>query len=287
MQKQLHRAAAGVMIFILLGCSFSDDSPGPHGPLDEVSLEERSVELAKKEHREAATRKWFPAYSTFVGVARVVMPAVVHISADRPVEDEHGLFRPESAQGFWNRWVDRFWKGERKKRYGHRSIGSGFLVHSSGYVLTNYHVVADAREIMVRLFDKREFPATTVGVDKTADLAILSIESDEDFSVVPLGNSSTLEAGEWAIAVGSPFGFEQTVTVGVISATGRQGLYRDIGFIQTDASIHYGNSGGPLINIHGEVIGINTAVMSVGHGIGFAVPINHAKALIASNIDTQ
>jgi len=167
------------------------------------------------------------------------------------------------------------------------SLGSGFLIHRSGYILTNDHVVSDADEITVQLFDMREFDAKVVGSDPKADLALLRISTEEDLPTSPMGDSSSLEVGEWAIAVGNPFGLDRTVTVGVISATGRHGLYKEVGFIQTDASIHYGNSGGPLLNVRGEVIGINTAVMSSGQGIGFAVPINRAKQFAGPLIKIQ
>jgi len=223
----------------------------------------------------------------FVEVAKKVQPAVVNITTEKTVS-----MRP------WERFGDDFFRGgpfedffrgfgfpprEREKEYRQkqRSGGSGVIVDKEGYVLTNNHVVEGADKVKVRLNDGREFTATLKGQDKRTDLAVLHINS-KDLPVAALGDSDKLEVGEWAIAIGSPFGLEHTVTVGVISAKGRSGLgtgtYED--FVQTDASINPGNSGGPLINIDGEVIGINAMIIQPGTGIGFAIPINMAKQIL-------
>ena len=156
-----------------------------------------------------------------------------------------------------------------------------------GYILTNYHVVAGAEKISIHLFDGRELKGTVRGTDSKTDLAVVHVEA-ADLPGATLGDSDKLQVGEWAIAVGSPFGLEETVTVGVISAKGRSGLgtgtYED--FIQTDASINPGNSGGPLVNIDGEVIGINAMIIQPGQGIGFAIPINLAKTIMVELIKT-
>ncbi|MFH1278192.1 MAG: trypsin-like peptidase domain-containing protein [Candidatus Eisenbacteria bacterium] len=166
------------------------------------------------------------------------------------------------------------------------SSASGFVFDERGYVITNNHVIQDAEEVMVTFMDGREFAADVVGVDPSTDVAVLRIEGGEPFPVLPLGDSERIRVGDWAIAVGNPFGYLQgTVTVGVISAKGRADLdiaggtpvYQN--FIQTDASINFGNSGGPLVDIHGEVIGVNTAINPSGQGIGFAIPINLAKRI--------
>ena len=223
----------------------------------------------------------------FVEVAKKVQPAVVNITTEKTVS-----MRP------WERFGDDFFRGgpfedffrgfgfpprEREKEYRQkqRSGGSGVIVDKEGYVLTNNHVVEGADKVKVRLNDGREFTATLKGQDKRTDLAVLHINS-KDLPVAALGDSDKLEVGEWAIAIGSLFGLEHTVTVGVISAKGRSGLgtgtYED--FVQTDASINPGNSGGPLINIDGEVIGINAMIIQPGTGIGFAIPINMAKQIL-------
>ena len=158
---------------------------------------------------------------------------------------------------------------------------------AKGYILTNYHVVAGAEKISIHLFDGRELKGTVRGTDSKTDLAVVHVEA-ADLPVATLGDSDKLQVGEWAIAVGSPFGLEETVTVGVISAKGRSGLgtgtYED--FIQTDASINPGNSGGPLVNIDGEVIGINAMIIQPGQGIGFAIPINLARTIMLELIKT-
>jgi Do/DeqQ family serine protease len=155
------------------------------------------------------------------------------------------------------------------------------IVDQQGFILTNNHVTERADEIQVTLADKRTFKAKVVGSDPKTDLAIIRIEKATGLIPARLGNSDVIRIGEWAIAIGNPFGLAQTVTVGVISATGRSNVgitaYED--FIQTDASINPGNSGGPLVNIRGEVIGINTAIVAAGQGIGFAIPINMAKGI--------
>jgi serine protease Do len=159
------------------------------------------------------------------------------------------------------------------------ATGSGVLVSSDGYILTNNHVASAANELTVKLSDGRELRAQRIGVDTRADLAVIKVTA-QNLPYATLGDSSKLEQGEWVIALGSPFGLEQTMTVGIVSATGRKfgGAYDN--FIQTDASINPGNSGGPLVNMNGEVIGINTSIYSRGggsEGVGFSIPSNIAK----------
>ncbi|MEW6374672.1 MAG: DegQ family serine endoprotease [Thermodesulfobacteriota bacterium] len=222
----------------------------------------------------------------FVEVAKKVQPSVVNVTTEKTI-----TMRP------WDRFGEDFFKGspfedffrgfgsprEKGKEYRHkqRSGGSGVIVDKEGYILTNNHVIDGADKVKVRLNDGREFTATVKGQDSRTDLAVLHIKA-KDLPVAVLGDSDKLEVGEWAIAIGSPFGLEHTVTVGVISAKGRSGLgtgtYED--FVQTDASINPGNSGGPLINIDGEVIGINAMIIQPGTGIGFAIPINMAKQIL-------
>jgi len=223
----------------------------------------------------------------FVDVAKKVQPSVVNVTTEKTI-----TMKP------WDRYGEDFFKGspfedffkgfgitprEKGKEYRHkqRSGGSGVIVDKEGYILTNNHVVEGADKVKVRLNDGREFTATVKGQDSRTDLAVLHIKA-KDLPVAALGDSDKLEVGEWAIAIGSPFGLEHTVTVGVISAKGRSGLgtgtYED--FIQTDASINPGNSGGPLINIDGEVVGINAMIIQPGTGIGFAIPVNMAKQIL-------
>ncbi len=173
--------------------------------------------------------------------------------------------------------------GQIPHEYKQHGLGSGVIVSPDGYILTNNHVAGHADEIHVRLLDKREFTAKVVGKDPKTDLALIKIDTKQPLPVAPLGDSNSAEVGDWVIAIGSPFGFNSTVTAGIISAKGRAlgGNYDD--FIQTDASINPGNSGGPLFNAKGQVIGINTAIYSStgsNAGIGFAIPIDIAKQVM-------
>ena len=162
-----------------------------------------------------------------------------------------------------------------------QSLGSGFIIDKGGFIITNNHVVENAEDIRVKLADGREFTAKVIGRDAKTDLALIKITSIfENLPVLALGDSDNIRVGDWVLAVGNPFGLGQTVTQGIISATGRvigSGPYDD--FLQTDAPINPGNSGGPLVNMKGEVIGINTAIIPGGQGLGFAIPSNMAKTV--------
>jgi S1-C subfamily serine protease len=167
--------------------------------------------------------------------------------------------------------------------------GSGFIVTKDGYIVTNQHVIQGADEIKININNMdKSIPAEVIWTDFNLDLAVIKINVDQELEPIPLGNSNEIRAGDWAIAIGNPFGFEHTVTTGVISALGRpiqiptsQGQIRTYkNLIQTDAAINPGNSGGPLLNMNGEVIGINTAVSAQGQGIGFAIPVNEVKEVV-------
>ncbi len=226
------------------------------------------------------------AYSlqnAFVQVAKTIKPAVVMITTEKTI-----------TYKYWNPFGDDFFsnffenfgfprqnepKTFKKKQEG---LGSGFIVDEDGYILTNNHVIQGVDRVLVKLMnDNRNYEAKIVGTDSRTDLALIKIDANRKLPTAILGDSDTIEVGEWAIAIGNPMGLEETVTVGVISAKGRSVLgtspYED--FIQTDAAINPGNSGGPLVNIKGEVVGINTAIIApyVAQNIGFAIPINIAK----------
>lgn len=170
--------------------------------------------------------------------------------------------------------------GDPRSQQPTRSMGSGFIVSKDGYVLTNNHVVEGADEVIVRLNDRREFQATIVGTDPSSDMAVLKIENGEDLPVVKVGRSRDLEVGEWVFAIGSPFGFDYTVTAGIVSALGRSLPSENyVPFIQTDVAINPGNSGGPLFNLDGEVVGINSQIYTRSGGfmgVSFAIPIDDA-----------
>jgi len=222
----------------------------------------------------------------FSPVVRSAAPAVVNISSSRVVR------APESAplgplddsilRRFFGDDFMRQFRVPRERR--ERSLGSGVIANSSGYVITNSHVVAGATDIKVGLSDNRELPGEIIGTDPGTDIAVVKIPADH-LSVLPFADSSKVEVGDIALALGNPFGLGRTVTMGIVSATGRGGLgiedYED--FIQTDASINPGNSGGALINVRGELIGVNTAILSPSGGnlgIGFAVPSNMVRTVM-------
>lgn len=235
--------------------------------------------------------------SAFISIAKEVYPAVVSITTVH-VEKIGGFsYRPRGPFGedFFDDFFREFFGGFPEREYRAVGLGSGVIIDKEGYILTNYHVVegSEKDQVTVKLPDGREFKGAITGVDQRSDLAIVKIEA-KDLPVARLGDSDKLEIGQWAIAIGNPFGFvlgdpNPTMTVGVISAlhrtlpqtleTGR--YYGDL--IQTDAAINRGNSGGPLVNVNGEVIGINVAIFSTTggyQGIGFAIPINTAKEVI-------
>ena len=218
----------------------------------------------------------------FTQVSEQVRPAVVNIGTVTLAKGRRPLTpSPFSDDPLFKDFFDQFFGGGQGPRgeFKQPSLGSGVIIDKQGLVLTNFHVVKGADEITVRLSSKKEYRGRVVGNDPKTDLAVVRFQPDSELTVARLGNSDTLKVGEWAIAIGNPFGLDQTVTVGVISATGRAdvGIATYENFIQTDASINPGNSGGPLLNLKGEVVGINTAIVAAGQGIGFAIPINMVK----------
>jgi len=217
--------------------------------------------------REAAT---MPA--TFAPVVKAVLPAVVNISSTT-------IVRTSAQASPFGRFFD-----QPDRPYRQQGEGSGVIISADGYIVTNNHVVDGASELTVSLSDKREMTARLIGTDAKTDIALIKVDGN-NLPHVAFGNSSSVEVGDIALAVGNPFGLGQTVTMGIISATGRGGLgieeYED--FIQTDASINPGNSGGALVNTKGELIGINTAILSRSggnQGVGFAVPVDMARNVV-------
>ncbi len=232
--------------------------------------EGRSIPLAEQ-----------PRPPAFVDLSKALRPAVVNISSKQKSKRPPRTRPPFSEENEpFQEFFDRFF-GRRNPRRQRPSLGSGFIIHSTGYIVTNNHVVEGATEIKVTMTNKKEFDATLIGRDPKTDLALLKVDSDTPLPTVTFGNSDGLEVGDWVLAIGNPFGLGHTVTAGIVSAKGRiigAGPYDD--FIQTDASINPGNSGGPLFNMRGEVIGINTAIMASGQGIGFAIPSSMAKEVL-------
>jgi serine protease Do len=219
--------------------------------------------------------------TSFAPVLKPVLSAVVNISSSKVVKTPQGQ-NPFFSDPFFRQFFGgQFPGGQEPREQKEQSLGSGVIVSPKGYILTNNHVVDGATDIKVFLPDKRQFKGTVVGTDPKTDVAVVKIDAT-DLPTITFGDSSKIQVGDLAFAVGDPFGIGETATMGIVSATGRNGLdiedYED--FIQTDASINPGNSGGALVNARGELIGINTAILSRGggnQGIGFAIPINMAR----------
>ncbi len=215
-----------------------------------------------------------PTGSSFADLAEAVSPAVVNVSVERTAKLGNAPGGPEELfEEFFGRPMPR------QERHA-QAAGSGFVISEDGYIVTNFHVVDGADKIEVTLLDGRELPAKVIGRDRKTDLALVKVEGDH-LPVASLGDSDAVRVGDWVMAIGNPFGLDHTVTVGILSARGRNigaGAYDD--FLQTDASINPGNSGGPLLDTNGRVIGINTAINARAQGIGFAIPINMAKDLL-------
>ena len=220
--------------------------------------------------------------SSFADLAEKLMPSVVNISTTQTVKTTGNQFPFQFPPG--SPFGEMFKDFERPRERQASSLGSGFIIKSDGTVITNNHVIDSAEDILIKVGDK-EYSAEVIGADPYMDLAVLKIKSKDKFKPVSFGDSSNARVGDWVVAIGNPFGLGGTVTSGIISARNRQiGLTRYEDFIQTDASINQGNSGGPLFNLKGEVIGVNTAIIAPGQsgsiGIGFAIPSNAASNVI-------
>ena len=217
-----------------------------------------------------------PQGGSFAAVADAIKPAVININTQMSRPQGRTPFEEYCGEEYFRRFF-----GDVPERIPQRSLGSGVIVDPSGIALTNAHVVDKATEIEVVTLDGGKHRAKVIGVDKKTDLAVLKLDDGKGtFKYARLGDSDRVQVGDWVLAVGSPFGFQATVTAGIISAKARQldqGPFDD--FLQTDAAINPGNSGGPLVNLQGEVIGINTAIYAAGQGLGFAIPSNMARKI--------
>jgi serine protease Do len=249
--------------------------------------------------REAPARTTRPTSSvvlpSFADIADEAMPAVVSITSTNITKGAGRRMNPFGGGGSDGQGQDpfEFFFGPRRNQQRedpqeeHKDVqgGTGFVVSEDGEIVTNYHVIENADKVEVRI-NKDRFTAKVVGKDPSTDLALLKVDAHRTLTRLPLGDSDKLRVGEWVMAVGDPLNFDKTVTVGVVSAKERSGLTPDLttrsfeNFIQTDAAINFGNSGGPLINVNGEVIGINTAMFRPAQNIGFAVPINTLKNIL-------
>lgn len=261
------------LALLLAGCA----------PLPELSGTDAPAVATQPERAGFPYRKARGGFPTLAPLLRRVTPAVVNISVESKVSlEQHPFFRDPDFRRFLEKFDLPIPESPRSGK--RQSVGSGLIVDAArGYVLTNRHVVEDAESITITLKDRRSFNARLVGTDRRADIAVLVINPAPGLQGLSFGNSDELEVGDFVLAIGNPFGIGQTVTSGIVSALGRDGLGgSDLGdYIQTDASINPGNSGGPLVNLAGEVVGINTALLgpSGGNvGIGFATPANRVRA---------
>ena len=264
---------------------------------DAVSMLSYAAERGAAEAAQEELKEGQDLTRVFQEVTKALQPSVVSINsvkkmkpAVRGPENEFHEWPEEFRRFFGDDTFDRFFQFRMPERgFQQRGLGTGVIVSEDGYILTNNHVVAGADEVNVTLSDERELQAEVVGTDSKSDLAVLKIEAG-DLAPAELGDSDAIEVGQWVLAIGSPFGLTQSVSAGIISAKGRANMgiadYED--FIQTDAAVNPGNSGGPLVDLNGRVIGINTAIASRtgGYmGIGFAIPSNMARQILDSIIE--
>jgi serine protease Do len=259
-----------VSVVEVLRSSFAPSGPGP------------DVQVASAVSTGDVSR----APSSFADLAEKLKPSVVNISTTKTVRS--GGLRSPFGQGSpfgpnfgGDDFFERFFGDMPQRQFKQKSLGSGFIISHDGYIFTNNHVVEQADKILVKLSDGKEYEAKVIGKDAKTDIALIKIKPNDSLPVAETGDSEKLRVGDWVLAIGNPFGLEQTVTAGIVSAKGRvigAGPYDN--FIQTDASINPGNSGGPLFNMEGKVVGINTAIVAQGQGIGFAIPISMAKNIL-------
>ena len=227
--------------------------------------------------------------SAFIRNAKNVGPTVVNISKVKEIISTN--LEEFSSNNKYNygwlvlkKWIDNNFRG---KQFISESIGSGIIINNNGYILTNYHVIKNHKKILIRLSDSRDFFARIIGFDSNTDLAVLKINSFRNLPHATFQTSHNINVGQWVMAIGSPYGLEGSVSVGIISGMGKSnsGMKKDENFIQTDASINPGNSGGPLIDLNGNIIGLNTTAVGVGSGIGFAIPITRVLPIVEELID--
>jgi serine protease Do len=273
-RKKLRIAVLLLAIVALLVPVFSCPSIASAG---QAKISDKSVELLEETGRAMAE------------VAAAVRPAIVNISTTTTVKMSGGT-NPFYNDPFFRRFFGEPFGHNQPQERKSGGLASGVIVSPDGYIITNYHVVKDADEIKVTLSDRKEFTGKVIGSDPKTDIAVVKIAA-KDLPTVPWGNSDALEVGDVVLAVGNPFGLNQTVTMGIVSATGRENVgiadYED--FIQTDAAINPGNSGGALVNAKGQLVGINTAIYSTSGGymgIGFSIPSNMVKTIMTSLMKT-
>ncbi len=284
----MHQLQVRVSLFsalvLTMGCTAA---AGLQNPLQWFRLgKAQPTPTAPAEHPAAVEAVGAPP--SFAAIARAAKPTVVNVSTAHTVHTQgFPEFGPGPEPFGENDPFSQFFRhffGQMPRNFTQRALGSGVIIDEDGSIVTNAHVVKGADKIVIKLEDQRSFDAKVVGVDEKTDVALLKISSPGNLHVATLGDSNSLQVGDWVVAIGNPFGLSETVTAGIVSAKGRvigEGPYDD--FIQTDASINPGNSGGPLLNLQGDVVGINAAIFSQSGGnigIGFAIPINLVKNVV-------
>ena len=254
------------------------DRPAPSPHKETVPIGENTAFNPLSDHPEY--QLVLELQKAFVRIAKNNRPSVVNISSAKELVEKSSWYDPHSpdSQSWFlslKKWLSR---NLREKKYISKTLGSGLIINSQGYIITNYHVIENSENLLVRLPDNRDHFAKVIGVDPKTDLAVLKIFSLRTLPQPEFGSSRDVKVGQWVMAIGNPYGLQGTVTVGVISGIGRTdlGIAAYENFLQTDASINPGNSGGPLVNLEGEIIGLNTTVAAIGSGVGFAIPIEMA-----------
>lgn len=268
-------------------CKKIDEEPESEGQKSEIVEKDKKSPLElKKNNKKKEIYTESVQFPSFAELVESQKPSVVNISTTSVVK-QRGIFpgipnnSPFGDNDPFEDFFKKFFGDTPQKEFKRQGLGSGFIVSTDGYVVTNNHVIDRAEDVEVVLEDGSKYKAEVVGKDPKTDLAVLKIEPDRELDAVVLGNSDNLRIGEWVMAIGNPFGLGYTVTAGIVSAKGRSlglGAYDD--FIQTDAPLNPGNSGGPLFNLKGEVVGVNTAIVARGQGIGFSIPVNLAENII-------
>ncbi|MEH2119802.1 HhoA/HhoB/HtrA family serine endopeptidase [Nostoc sp.] len=278
--RQLSSYVLAIALGVVLTVSTLQVLPSQAEPAPPMTAGDTSKVIAQ---RQSPTTAAIGSTSFVTAAVNRVGTAVVRIDTERTITRR---VDPSFEDPFFRRFFGDGFSQQMPSEQQLRGLGSGFILDKSGLVLTNAHVVDKADKVTVRLKDGRTFEGKVQGIDEVTDLAVVKINAGNDLPVAPLGSSNNVQVGDWAIAVGNPLGFDNTVTLGIVSTLKRSSAQvgisdKRLDFIQTDAAINPGNSGGPLLNGQGEVIGINTAIRPDAMGIGFAIPIDKAKAIAA------
>ncbi len=258
-----------ILAFVFINASFFLDSYSPSNPQKVIpSSLENSQDY----------KNLLDLQNAFIRNAKKIKPSVVSVNKVKELVEKSSWYEPHGTKPWYASIRNWFAENLKTRKYSVENVGSGIILDSNGYILTNYHVVEKLDRILIKLSDGKEYFAKVLGYDTYTDLAALKISTLRRLPEPEFGESKALSVGEWVMAIGNPYGLEGTVTVGVISGIGRTdvGINHFENFIQTDASINPGNSGGPLINLDGQIVGINTAVAAIGAGVSFAIPVEMA-----------